>query len=39
MTALAVELDHVTLTLSGRTILSDVSLAIEPGQFIGVLGA
>jgi len=38
MTALAVELDHVTLTLSGRTILSDVSLTIEPGQFIGVLG-
>jgi zinc/manganese transport system ATP-binding protein len=39
MTTLAVELDRVTLALSGRVVLSDVSLAIKHGQFIGVLGS
>lgn len=34
----ALELDRVSLTLAGRTILSDVSLTIEQGEFIGVLG-
>jgi zinc/manganese transport system ATP-binding protein len=34
----AIELDHVTLALGGRTILSDISLAIGSGEFIGVLG-
>src|SRR5579863_6568895 len=34
----AVELRDVTLTLSGRTILSGISLDIPAGQFIGVLG-
>ncbi len=31
--------DHVTITLGRRKILSDVSLAIEQGEFIGMLGA
>jgi len=35
---LAIELDHVTLTLGGSAILSDISLAIGAGEFIGVLG-
>ncbi len=34
----AVELDRVTLRLGARTVLSDVSFAIRPGEFIGVLG-
>ena len=34
----AVELDHVTLRLGTRAVLHDVSLAIKPGEFIGVLG-
>ncbi|WDD95137.1 ABC transporter ATP-binding protein [Burkholderia sp. FERM BP-3421] len=34
----ALELEHVTLTLGGRTILDDVSLAVEAGEFVGVLG-
>lgn len=37
MTALA--LDRVTVALGGRPILSDVSLAIREGEFIGMLGA
>jgi ABC-type uncharacterized transport system YnjBCD ATPase subunit len=28
----------VTLTLSGRTILAGVSLAIAPGEFVGMPG-
>jgi len=34
----ALALDHVTLELGGRTILRDVSFAIEQGEFVGVLG-
>ncbi|WP_323121104.1 ABC transporter ATP-binding protein [Burkholderia alba] len=34
----ALELEHVTLTLGGRTILNDVSLAVDAGEFVGVLG-
>ncbi|WP_116135554.1 ABC transporter ATP-binding protein [Trinickia diaoshuihuensis] len=34
----ALELEHVSLELAGRTILSDVSLAIGQGEFVGVLG-
>ncbi len=34
----ALELDHVSLALSGRAILNDATLAIAPGEFIGVLG-
>jgi zinc/manganese transport system ATP-binding protein len=33
-----VELDHVTIGISGRNVLSDVSFAIRAGEFIGVLG-
>ena len=33
-----VALDHVTLRIGGRTVLSDVSFEIEAGEFIGVLG-
>ncbi|MGN6319370.1 ATP-binding cassette domain-containing protein [Trinickia sp.] len=34
----ALELDRVSLELAGRTILKNASLAIAPGEFIGVLG-
>lgn len=34
----AIAFDHVSIALGHRQILSDVSLAIEPGQFVGVLG-
>jgi zinc/manganese transport system ATP-binding protein len=34
----AAELDDVTIALGGREILSGVSLAIEAGEFVGVLG-
>ncbi len=30
--------DRVTLALGGRDVLADVSFAIKPGEFIGVLG-
>ncbi len=33
-----VELDRVSLTVGGRTVLADTSFAIRPGEFIGVLG-
>jgi zinc/manganese transport system ATP-binding protein len=36
MTAAA--LDNATIVLGGRTILADVSLRIESGEFVGVLG-
>ncbi|WP_459706257.1 ABC transporter ATP-binding protein [Paraburkholderia sp. 2C] len=32
------ELERVTLELGGRTILSDTSLTIRQGEFVGVLG-
>jgi zinc/manganese transport system ATP-binding protein len=35
----AIACDHVGISLGDKTILSDVSLAIEEGEFIGVLGA
>ncbi|MEX3612922.1 MAG: ATP-binding cassette domain-containing protein, partial [Burkholderia gladioli] len=34
----ALALDRVTLELGGRTILREVSLDVEPGEFVGVLG-
>lgn len=34
----ALELEHATLALGGRTILRDVSFAVEAGEFVGVLG-
>lgn len=33
-----VELDRATISISGRTVLADVSFSIEAGEFIGVLG-
>jgi zinc/manganese transport system ATP-binding protein len=33
-----VALDRVTLAMGGETVLADVSLAIEDGEFIGLLG-
>ncbi|TMH66420.1 MAG: ATP-binding cassette domain-containing protein [Betaproteobacteria bacterium] len=38
MSANAVEFDRVTLARGGRIVLSDVSAAIRPGEFIGVFG-
>ena len=34
----AVGLDRVTIGLGGRTILADISLTIDEGEFIGLLG-
>jgi len=34
----AVDLDKVTLAVGNATVLSDVSLAVDQGEFIGVLG-
>ena len=33
-----VELDHATIGIGGHSVLSKVSFAIGPGEFIGVLG-
>ena len=33
-----VELDRATIGIGGHSVLSDVSFAIAPGEFIGVLG-
>ena len=33
-----IELNHATLNVGGRNVLSDVSFDIEAGEFIGVLG-
>jgi len=33
-----VEFHHATVMVGNRTVLSNVSLAVEPGQFVGVLG-
>jgi zinc/manganese transport system ATP-binding protein len=33
-----VELDRATIVIAGHSVLSDVSLAIRAGEFIGVLG-
>jgi zinc/manganese transport system ATP-binding protein len=34
----AIALEHATLRVGGRDVLKDVSFAIRPGEFIGVLG-
>ncbi|MFI5401221.1 MAG: metal ABC transporter ATP-binding protein, partial [SAR324 cluster bacterium] len=36
--AAAIEFEDVTLARDGRTVLSHVSAAIQPGEFIGVFG-
>jgi zinc/manganese transport system ATP-binding protein len=33
-----VELDHATIRIGGRAVVTDASFAIKPGEFIGVLG-
>ncbi len=33
-----IDISHAAIEVGGRTILSDVSIAIKPGEFIGVLG-
>jgi zinc/manganese transport system ATP-binding protein len=33
-----VEFDHATVRVGTRTVLSDISIAIKPGEFVGVLG-
>src|SRR5579862_6330693 len=35
----AAELHHVTVQLGGRTILDDISLRVESGEFVAVLGS
>ena len=39
MSAYAIELDHVTLARGERVVLSDISLSIRSGEFIGVFGS
>ncbi len=39
MTAPAITLDRVTLSVGGRAVLTDISLDIAEGEFVGVLGA
>jgi zinc/manganese transport system ATP-binding protein len=34
----AVEFDHATIRVGTRTVLSDISIAVKPGEFVGVLG-
>ena len=34
----AIDFEHVSIRLGDRPILSDVSLSIAPGEFVGVLG-
>jgi zinc/manganese transport system ATP-binding protein len=33
-----VEFDRATIKIGARTVLSDISVAVKPGEFIGVLG-
>jgi zinc/manganese transport system ATP-binding protein len=33
------EVDRVTVMLSGRRILDDVSFAVQPGEFVGLIGS
>jgi zinc/manganese transport system ATP-binding protein len=33
-----VEFDHATVRVGTGTVLSDISIAINPGEFVGVLG-
>jgi zinc/manganese transport system ATP-binding protein len=35
---IAAELEHVSIVLGGRTILNDISLSVQPGEFVAVLG-
>ncbi len=33
------ELDHVTISVAGRTLIRDLSAMLEPGRVLGVMGA
>jgi zinc/manganese transport system ATP-binding protein len=33
-----IEFDHATVGIGSRTVLSDISIAIKSGEFVGVLG-
>ena len=33
------ELDHVTISVAGRTLIRDLSAMLEPGRLLGVMGA
>jgi zinc/manganese transport system ATP-binding protein len=33
-----VEFDHATVRVGSRTVLSDISITVKPGEFVGVLG-
>jgi zinc/manganese transport system ATP-binding protein len=35
----AIDLNNVTLSIGGKTVLSEISLAVAEGEFVGVLGA
>jgi ABC-type Mn2+/Zn2+ transport system ATPase subunit len=34
----AIELDRATIRIRNRTVLSDLTISIRAGEFIGVLG-
>jgi zinc transport system ATP-binding protein len=34
----AIDLEHVWLSFRGMTVLEDISLTIEPGEFVGIIG-
>lgn len=34
-----IDMSHVSVALRGRSVLTDVSLQIQPGEFVGVIGA
>jgi len=33
-----IDLDHASICVHGRTVLSDITISIGQGEFIGVLG-
>jgi zinc/manganese transport system ATP-binding protein len=35
----AIQLDHVSLSVGGAAVLTDISLTVAEGEFVGVLGA
>ncbi len=37
-TGSAIDLSHLSVSLGGRTVLRDLSLTIEPGEFVGCIG-